>query len=183
MTTDERILIQRAKRGDSAAFEALMQANAPFVYNVALRTLNNSAEAEDLTQEAFVRAWKALPKYRADAQFRTWLYRIVTNLCYTRLPKLKTELGALDPDEDIDLPDGQQRVERQMLNSELSQHLVGAIEQLPESYRLLITMRHIQGMSYAEIAKAINMPLGTVKTGIFRARRELRTILEPYVAK
>ncbi len=158
-----------------------MQLHAQFVYNVALRTLNNQREAEDLTQEAFVRVWKALPKFRADAQFRTWLYRIVTNLCYSRLPRLKNDLNALDPDDEVHLPDGQQRVERQMLNRELQTQLIDAIKQLPESYRLLVTLRHVQGMSYAEIANATDMPLGTVKTGIFRARRELRKLLEPYL--
>lgn len=181
MQPDERLLIQRAQRGDTVAFESLMQLHAPFVYNVALRTLNNEREAEDLTQEAFVRVWKALPKFRADSQFRTWVYRIVTNLCYTRLPKLKRDLNALDPDEDVNLPDNKQRVESGLLNRELKDRLSDAIAQLPEAYRLLITLRHVQGMSYAEIANATNMPLGTVKTGIFRARRELRKTLESYL--
>lgn len=158
-----------------------MQHHAQFVYNVALRTLNNQREAEDLTQEAFVRVWKALPKFRADAQFRTWLYRIVTNLCYSRLPRLKNDLNALDTDDKLELADTGQRVETRLLNSELKDQLSDAIKQLPDGYRLLITMRHVQGMSYAEIAKAIDMPLGTVKTGIFRARRALRTALAAYL--
>ncbi len=175
--SQERILIARAKAGDTQAFETLVSSYAPFVFNVALRTLGNSAEAEDIAQEAFVRVWRNLKSFRGDAQFKTWLYRIVTNLCYNRLPRLKKELSALDPDEQIDLADTTPSIERDLVDVELRAQLHNAIDQLPESYRLLISLRHLQGMSYAEIAKATNLPLGSVKTGIFRARRELRAML------
>lgn len=177
---DEQTLVKRAQQGDSAAFEALMGLHAQFVYNVALRTVNNSAEAEDIAQEAFIRAWKALPKFRADAQFRTWLYRIVTNLCYNRLPRLKRDLQALDDDALDFVSDEDQKVEASIVTDELYQYLHAAIADLPEGYRLLITLRHLQGMSYNEIAEATDMPLGTVKTGIFRARKELRLALLAY---
>lgn len=175
--SSERDLIQQAQAGDAGAFEQLVTLNAPYVYNVALRTLGNSAEAEDITQEAFIRVWRSLNNFRGRSQFRTWLYRIVTNLCYNRLPRLKTELNALDTDEDIDLPDESQRIESNLLTEERRQLLHAAIADLPESYRLLISLRHLQGMSYADIAAATDLPLGTVKTGIFRARRDLKALL------
>jgi RNA polymerase sigma-70 factor (ECF subfamily) len=178
--SEERQLIRRAQKGETAAFETLVQQHASFVYNLALRTLNDAHEAEDIAQETFVRAWQALPQFQARAQFRTWLYRIVTNLCYNRLPHLKTELAALDPAEEVVLSDGRQAVERELLTAELRQQIFTAIDNLPQSYRLLVTLRHLQGLSYQEIAEVTEMPLGTVKTGIFRARQMLQERLSEW---
>jgi RNA polymerase sigma-70 factor (ECF subfamily) len=180
LLSEERELIRRAQQGETAAFETLVQEHASFVYNLALRTLNDAHEAEDVAQEAFVRAWQALPQFRATAQFRTWLYRIVTNLCYNRLPQLKRELAALDPAEEVVLSDGRQAVERALLTAELRQQIFTAIDNLPQSYRLLVTLRHLQELSYQEIAEVTEMPLGTVKTGIFRARQMLQERLREW---
>lgn len=176
MTTDQE-LIYRAKQGDTRAFEALVAAHLPYVFNVALRTLGNRSEADDISQEAFVRVWRNLHRFRGDAQFRTWLYRIVTNLCYNRLPKLKMELNALGDDATYELPDGHLSTEAQVQAEELRAQLHTAIAALPESYRLLISLRHLQGLSYAEIVEVTDLPLGTVKTSIFRARRALKAQL------
>jgi len=175
---DEPQLIRRAQQGDSNAFELLVNQHAQLVYNLALRTLSNPQEAEDIAQEAFVRAWQALPTFQAKAKFSTWLYRIVTNLCYNRLPRLKQELQAVDTDEQYELPASETAVEAQLLTLETQNQLHQAIANLSESYRLLITLRHLQEMSYDEIASVTGMPLGTVKTGIFRARRQLRQTFE-----
>ena len=177
---DEQRLVRRAQRGETAAFEALVAAHAQLVYNLALRTLNIPHEAEDVAQEAFVRAWRGLPSFRAEASFRTWLYRIVTNLCYNRLPRLRQELAALEAEVAVPLPDDRQHVETMLLSQELQTHLHQAIADLPDSYRMLVTLRHLQQLSYDEIAEVMAMPLGTVKTGIFRARRQLRQALEAY---
>ena len=179
MSANERVLIHRAKQGDTGAFEQLVNQHSQFVYNLALRLLNDPQEAEDLTQEAFIRAWKALPRFREDARFTTWLYRIVTNLCYNRMPRLKTEFEAADPDEDVELPSGGPSIESSIMNAETKQYLHQAISALPENYKLLITLRHLQGLSYQEIADSTGLPLGTVKTGIFRARRQLKEVLVP----
>ena len=131
----------------------------------------------------FLRAWQGLPRFRAQASFSTWLYRIATNLCYNRLPRLRQELMAMDTDDQaLYLPDENQEVEASLLSDELSAYLHQAIAELPESYRLLITLRHLQGMIYNEIAGTTGMPLGTVKTGIFRARKLLRNTIEVYEA-
>ena len=174
---DEQRLIERAQQGNTAAFEAIVNRHAAQVYNLALRMVRNPQEAEDIAQESFVRVWRALPTFRADAQFTTWLYRIVTNLCYNRLPRLKQELHAVDADEQNTLQDTAVSIERTLLNEELLNELNQAINSLPESQRLLITLRHVQGMSYDEIAQVTEMPLGSVKTGIFRARRQLKYLL------
>jgi RNA polymerase sigma-70 factor (ECF subfamily) len=178
--TGERALIRQAQQGDTAAFEALVNIHAPLVYNLALRTLNDPHEAEDMAQETFIRAWQSLPRFLGKSRFSTWLYRIVTNLCYNRLPQLKVELAALEPAEEIELTDEHQAVEASLLTAERCAHLHSAIDALPDSGRLLITLRHLQGMAYTEIADVTDMPLGSVKTGIFRARRRLRDALESY---
>ncbi len=174
---DEQRLVERAQKGNTAAFEAIVNQHAQQVYNLALRLVQNPQEAEDIAQESFVRAWRALPTFRADAQFGTWLYRIVTNLCYNRLPRLKQELRAVAADEQDALRDTAVSVENTLLNEEMRMELHQAIKNLSDSHRLLITLRHLQGMSYDEIAQVTEMPLGSVKTGIFRARRQLRYLL------
>ena len=175
---NESRLIKQAKLGNKAAFELLVKHHAHNVYNLAFRTLNNEQEAEDIAQETFVRAWKAIPRFRGDSKFSTWLYRITTNLCYNRLPKLKKEFGALDPEDQSSLADGRQSAEQGMVTAELQDRLQQALEALPDSQRLLITLRHMQGLSYEEIAEVTKQPIGTVKTGIFRGRRQLRQALQ-----
>ena len=94
----EKALIQRAQAGDAAAFETLVQTHAVYVYNLALRLVRQPQEAEDMAQEALVKVWQALPRFRGESRFTTWLYQIVTNVCYNRLPGLKSELFALKVD-------------------------------------------------------------------------------------
>ncbi len=177
-------LVRRAQAGETQAFAALVMENQQFVYNLALRSLGNAQEAEDVAQEAFVRAWQALPRFRAQSRFQTWLYRIVVNLCFTRLPRLRHELAALSEEQALDLPsesrsDPAAGVERE----EQRAFLLRQIEALPESYRLLVTLRFQQELSYEEIAGIVNMPLGTVKVGIFRARQRLREAWHAYLAE
>lgn len=159
-----------------------MARHAPFVYNLALRTLGDPHDAEDVAQEAFLRAWRGLPAFRVDARFSTWLYRIVVNLCYSRLPALRAGLDAIDIDASADVPDDRPPVEAGALTGELRAHLHAAIDGLPRTYRMLLAMRHGQDMSYHDIAEAANLPLGTVKTGIHRARRQLQAALDAYEA-
>ncbi|MBN2503379.1 MAG: sigma-70 family RNA polymerase sigma factor [Anaerolineales bacterium] len=177
---NETQLIRRAQKGDSAAFEKLVNENAQYVYNLALRILGNPQDAEDLAQEAFVRVWKNIKKFRAEARFRTWLYRIVTNLCYDRLPRLRKELSLLEPDDELELPEERYQPEDELLSAELRTQIHTAIDNLPEAYKLLITLRHLQALSYAEIAEVTSQPLGTVKTGIHRARKQLRGVIQAY---
>jgi RNA polymerase sigma-70 factor (ECF subfamily) len=177
---DEQQLIRQAQAGDAAAFAVLVEMHAQFVFNLALRTLNNTQEAEDIAQETFIRAWQGVGGFRAEAQLRTWLYRITTNLCYSRLPRLKADFAALEPEDAILLPERTRPVESGRLTAELRQQIYNAVDDLPETYRLLITLRHMDGYSYEEIADITQMPLGTVKTGLFRARQQLRQALVSY---
>ncbi|MFZ6030372.1 MAG: RNA polymerase sigma factor [Chloroflexota bacterium] len=180
LADDETALIQRSQAGDTAAFGELVLRHQDFVYSLALRVVGDGAEAEDLAQDAFVRAWMGLANFRGQAQFRTWLYRIVTNLCYNRLPGLRRELASLGDDcldemacdevLNVNPADRLEAKERSVL-------LQRAIDGLPESYRLLVALRYQQDLSYEEIAGVVNLPLGTVKTGLFRAKERLRQVL------
>lgn len=154
-----------------------------YVYNLALRVLKNEEEALDLAQETFVRAWLALPNFRGQSQLRTWLYRIVINLCYNRLPNLRRSLNELGDDVIAEVPETDITFDNPAYgfeSRELRSYLHRAIDDLDESYRVLVTLRYQSELSYAEIAHMLNLPLGTVKTGLFRAKEQLRRALETY---
>jgi RNA polymerase sigma-70 factor (ECF subfamily) len=180
---NEQAFIRRAQKGDHEAFAALVDEHQRYVYNLALRVLKDENEALDLTQETFVRAWMALPNFRGQSQFRTWLYRIATNLCYNRLPNLRRSLTDLGDDVISDLSETRLPFGNPASgfeSRELRAYLHTAIENLDENYRLLISLRYQNELSYEEIANMLNLPLGTVKTGIFRAKEQLRRALEAY---
>jgi RNA polymerase sigma-70 factor (ECF subfamily) len=172
MSHSEPQLVAKAQSGDECAFEQLVRAHQRYVFNLAYRVLGDRSEAEDVTQETFVRAWRGLPSFRAECRFTTWLYRIARNVCLNRLPRLEAELRQTEelgqpvacpdpgPDEVLDAR------ERQAL-------LHDALAKLPEKYRLVLTLRYLQGFSYAEIADVLNLPLGTVKTHLHRGREAL----------
>ena len=159
------------------AFESLVVKHQQFVFNLALRAVGDPREAEDLAQESFVRAWLALPNFRGQAQFRTWLYRIVTNLCYNRFPRLRRDLSAFGEDQVSDVPD-ETDVVASVETDQTRKFLHAQINNLPDSYRVLISLRYQEELSYEEIAQVLNLPLGTVKTGLFRAKERLREKLE-----
>src|SRR5215212_10761651 len=179
----EQHLIQRAQKGDHEAFAVLVTDHQRYVYNLAVRVLKNEEEALDLAQETFVRAWTALPNFRGQSQFRTWLYRIVTNLCYNRLPNLRRSLTDLGDDVIYEIPETDlsfSNPAHDVESRELRSYLHHAIESLDENYRLLILLRYQNELAYEEIASMLNLPLGTVKTGLFRAKEQLRHALETY---
>lgn len=177
----EQSLIQRAQRGDPDAFATLVDEHQRYVYNLALRVVRDENEALDLTQETFVRAWTALPNFRGQSQFRTWLYRIATNLCYNRLPGLRRSLNDLGDDILPDVPesgDSGSNPLRAIESKEIRSQLHQAIDQLDANYKILIVLRYHDELSYEDIASLLNLPLGTVKTGLFRAKEKLRLALQ-----
>jgi RNA polymerase sigma-70 factor (ECF subfamily) len=175
MANTETTLIHKAQKGDQDAFASLVDEHQRYVYNLALRVVKDENEALDLTQETFVRAWTALPNFKGQSQLRTWLYRIVTNLCYNRLPNLRRSLNDLGDDVMEEIPEPNFNAPAQEFESnDTRKHLHQAMENLDENYRLLITLRYQNELSYDEIASTLNLPLGTVKTGIFRAKEQLR---------
>ncbi len=182
----ERALVQRAQRGDTAAFAELAAAQQRFIYNLALRALGDPQEAEDVAQEALISAWLALPRFRGEAQFRTWLYRIVTHACYKRLPALRRELAALGQDDDAslgdlaDLADEGMDPAARVEDGELRAYLHRQIAALPAAARMLIVLFYGQGLSCEEIGAVLEMSLPAVKTGLSRARERLRQALLAY---
>ena len=182
----EQSLIQRAQKGDPEAFATLVDEHQRYVYNLALRVVRDENEALDLTQETFVRAWTALPNFRGQSQFRTWLYRITTNLCYNRLPGLRRSLNDLGDDVLPDVPESEDTASnplRVLESNEIRIQLHQAIDQLDANYKILIVMRYHDELSYEEIASLLNLPLGTVKTGLFRAREKLRFALQGFTSE
>jgi RNA polymerase sigma-70 factor (ECF subfamily) len=178
---DEERLVRRAQKGDREAFNLLILAHQRFVYNLALRSLSDPVEAQDIAQEAFLRAWMALPRFKARSRFRTWLYRIVVNLCYTRLPDLRRELDALPVEKAASLADESRLNPSTAAEvSEQRAYLHRQVENLPDSYRMMIVLRYQQSFSYAEIADILQVPIGTVKTGLHRARKQLREAMQIY---
>jgi RNA polymerase sigma-70 factor (ECF subfamily) len=162
-------LMTRARRGDEAAFEQLVRKHQRYVFNVAYRVLDDTAEAEDVTQEAFVRAWRGLPSFRGEALFTTWIYRIVHNLCLNRLPGLQRELLQAEPLEEILIHPDPSPSDRLEMRERIA-FLHAQLDRLPEKYRLVLTLRYLQRLSYDEIAAVLDAPMGTVKTQIHRAR-------------
>lgn len=180
MEANEAQLIQKARRGDTEAFAALVALHERFVYNLALRTLGNAEDAADAAQESFVRAWLALPAFRQDSLFRTWLYRIVLNLCINRLPRLRRELKDLTHEEMAEIPEPASSGPDPLASLEAQEQrafLHREIDRLPEQYRLLVSLRYQHELSYEEIAGLLSLPVGTVKTGLFRAKARLREAL------
>lgn len=173
----ERNLVHKAQAGDTQAFAELVQAHQQFAYNVALRSVNNSQDAEDIVQDAFVKAWKSLSRFRLEARFRTWLYRIVMNICYNQLPKLRKELGCLEQGSgQVQLVETNPDMDpaAQLEGKETIAFVQQQVKSLPGQYQILLMLRYQQGCSYAEISEILDLPLGTVKTGIFRARERLK---------
>jgi len=180
---EEDNLVQKAREGDTRAFAELVWAHQQFAYHVALRALNNTQDAEDIVQEAFVKVWESLTSFRHDSRFRTWLYRIVMNLCFNQLPRLRKDINALDQDSiHLELSDTNLDMDPvlRLEGKETLTFIQQQIKYLPDQYRIMLLLRYQQGCSYAEISEILDVPLGTVKTGIFRARERLKDAVYEY---
>jgi RNA polymerase sigma-70 factor (ECF subfamily) len=157
-------LVERAKRGDQWAFEQLVERHQHRLFTLAARTLGSAHDAGDAVQEAFLRAWLALPRFRGGSLFSTWLYRICLNAAHDQRLKRRTE-----PVELVERPDPRDA----FAESELSGDLQEALDALDETYRVAVILYDVLGCSYAEIAEMTGVPEGTVKSRIYRGRTEL----------
>jgi RNA polymerase sigma-70 factor (ECF subfamily) len=183
----DRQLVARAQRGDKRAFELLVEKYQRKLARLLSRFIRDPAEVEDVTQEAFIKAYRALPAFRGDSAFYTWLYRIGINtaknylMAMGRRAPTSTEVEAEEAEgfeegeqlRDINTP------ESMLLSNEIAKTVNATIEQLPEELRTAIQMREIEGMSYEDIAKAMDCPIGTVRSRIFRAREAIAEQLRP----
>ena len=180
-------LVERAQRGDKRAFELLVEKYQRKLARLLSRLVRDPGEVEDVTQEAFVKAYRALPSFRGDSAFYTWLYRIGINTAKNYLVAMKrraptsTEIDAEEAEgyesgeqlRDINTP------ESLLLTKEIATTVNAAIESLPEELRSAIQLRELEGMSYEEIAKLMDCPIGTVRSRIFRAREAIAERLKP----
>ena len=183
----DRQLVARAQQGDKQAFELLVEKYQRKLARLLSRFIRDPAEVEDVTQEAFIKAYRALPAFRGDSAFYTWLYRIGINtaknylMAMGRRAPTSTEVEAEEAEgfeegeqlRDINTP------ESLLLSNEIAKTVNATIEGLPEELRTAIQMREIEGMSYEDIAKAMDCPIGTVRSRIFRAREAIAEQLRP----
>lgn len=178
-------LVDEAIKGDQNAFTQLSNRYRSQIYSLLLKMVRNKEEAEDLAQEAFLKAFNAISTFNKEYAFSTWLYKIAINNCIDFLRKKKFKTKSIDrPIETksgeikYDLPDSSYNPERRILRKEMSAMIQHAIKALPEKYKTVIVLRHIQSKSYEEIAAILDVPLGTVKARIFRAREMLKRSLK-----
>ncbi len=168
-------LVSRAQRGDRAALGELIAQTQGRVYNLAYRILGNPQEAEDLTQEVYVRVWRALPRFRGESKFTTWLHTVATNACLNRKRKLRRQLDAqLDAGERLEeIAAPEEGPAQEALHHDEHARLWELVERLPDKYRLVLALFYQQQLSYQEIAQVLALPLGTVKAHLNRARNAL----------
>ena len=188
LTLDEE-LVRRVQRGDVAAFDLLVRKYQHRIAALIGRYVADWSEVQDVAQETFIRAYRAIGNFRGDAQFYTWLHRIAVNTAKNHL----VAHNRRPPTDDIDIDDAEQfdsgirlrdsdTPERELMRQQLEQTVVRAVEALPEELRVAINLREVDGLSYEEIAERMDCPIGTVRSRIFRARdaidRELRPLMD-----
>ena len=188
----DEALIERALQNDLPAFEALVSRYQGKIVGYAARMLNDHDEAEDVAQEAFIKAYRSLDGFRGQSSFSTWLYRIVTNLCIDRARlKKRRPQQAYSLDEPLDgeeekggreLPDYSTEPSKDVERDELRRQVRETVAQMPEKMRAVLVMCDIQGMAYEDIAASLDVPIGTVKSRLFHARADLARRLRPYMS-
>jgi RNA polymerase sigma-70 factor (ECF subfamily) len=176
---DDQTLVAHTLAGRSEAFGTLVERYDGAVYHLALRTLRDREEARDAAQEAFFKAYRSLRTFKTGAKFSTWIFAIAYHGCCDRLARRKRFSNEELPER----ADASPGPETQAIASDEALHLRRAIDALPEKYRAVITLYHLQGRQYDEIAKVLGVPMGTVKTHLFRAKEQLRNILNKETAR
>jgi RNA polymerase sigma-70 factor, ECF subfamily len=188
--TGDVALVQRAQANDRAAFNEIVLRYKGKVFNYISRMVPSGGDAEDLTQETFIRAYLSIRSFQSRASLNTWLFRIATNLCIDHSRKQKTHIQAsslsqtLESDDaeiERDIPDCAFDPQRLLMNQELGKVMDAALYELPEKLRTVVLLYDMEGLSYEEIAAIVNCPLGTVKSRLFNARAALREKLSPYL--
>jgi RNA polymerase sigma-70 factor, ECF subfamily len=195
----DSLLVERAQQNDDAAFAELVRRHERRVYNICYRMLGSEEEASEALQDAFLRAYQFMKKFKGKSSFYTWLYRIATNVCLTRLRKRKTALvDSFEKDEvsgelrrrkpiflstDVlgDIPDASQNPERLVRQKELREALNQAVDELPTDFRSVVVLRDFEGLSNREVSKVLNLSVPAVKSRLHRGRLFLRNRLGRYI--
>jgi RNA polymerase sigma-70 factor (ECF subfamily) len=171
---NERALLERCRAGDESAFQELVDRYKGLVFALIARTVQDRSRAEDLAQDVFLRVHRGLPYFRGEARLSTWIYRIVANVCVQD----STRPATVSLDDERAAPAVPSAADRQFGDFELRDRLEKAIARLPANYRLLIAAHYLDGVQYEDLAAALALPLGTVKTQLYRAKQQLRRMLE-----
>ena len=188
-TDADLALVERVKRGDKAAFDLLVIKYQSRIINLVSRFVRNHADAQDVTQDAFVKAYRALPNFRGESAFYTWMYRIAVNTAKNflasqvsrKVSEMELDASEMEQIDDSDALKSMDTPEHLLLAAEIQDTVVKVIAALPEDLRTAITLRELEGLSYDEIAEAMNCPIGTVRSRIFRARETIDKLLEPLI--
>ena len=177
---EDSSLIQKALSGDDRAYKRLMHKYHDAIFNFIFKMVHDRQQVEDLTQEAFIKAFSSLQNFNDEYAFSTWLYKIATNNSIDFIRKRKLQVYSIDKpieskesDYAFELPDDSYEADRDLISSQRTKLLNEAIAKLPEKYKKVIRLRHVEEKSYEEIAKSLRLPIGTVKAHIFRAREVL----------
>jgi RNA polymerase sigma-70 factor (ECF subfamily) len=184
-------LVDRARQGDTVAFDQLVSLYKDRIYSYVARMIHDPVEAEDIAQEAFVKAYRNLPSFRGASTFQTWLYRIANNLTIDAVRRRKRRDNTFSLDAPVDTDDGEMTRELEddgqadpassAQTAELQRQVHQAIQQLSPKLRSVIVLYELQGLSYEEISDILGCPLGTVKSRLFNARLELKEMLQSYL--
>jgi RNA polymerase sigma-70 factor (ECF subfamily) len=193
MATEDLTLVERVKSGDQRAFRVLVERYQKKIYAVALGMVKDKEEAMDIAQEAFVKVYKYLDHFKGDSSFYTWVYRITANLCIDAIRKRGAMRG--DPvefDESIaqDISEANlgalgsrlgTNPQKSALRRELAEKIQEALQQVPEKHREILLLREVEGMSYEDLSRTLNIPKGTVMSRLFHARTKVQKILSEYL--
>jgi RNA polymerase sigma-70 factor (ECF subfamily) len=182
-TEEDRDLVDRARAGETGAFETLVRRYQGWVFTLALRMVGDRAEAEDLAQDVFLKAYRGLRGFKGASRFSTWLYAIASHHCLNHL-KARGRRGGLgdDPPAPVDrLPDGAPRADALLERADLVRIVQAEMAHLTEEHRMVLILRDIQGLSYEEIARTLGVELGTVRSRLHRARMEMKARLAPHL--
>ena len=178
MINNESQILDIVRSGNSRAYAVLVDGHKERAMTLAVRMLGSREEAEEIVQDAFLKAYRNLDQFRGDAKFSTWLYRILYNLCITRVTRRKGRMETLDPEEDLSgdvaISDDTISIQERMEHEELRGFMVSEIEKLPARLKSVVLLFYIQEMTYEEISAVTNTPLGSVKTYLHRGRNLLR---------
>ena len=193
MATDDLTLVQRAKSGDARAFKLLVERYQRKVISVALGMVKDREEAMDVAQEAFIKVHKYLDHFKGDSSFYTWLYRITTNCCIDVLRKRNAMKGeSVEFDEQVQMDFAEANIgalgsqlgtnpQKSALRKELAEKIEEALQQVPEKHRAILLLREVEGMSYEDLSRTLEIPKGTVMSRLFHARAKVQKLLTEYL--